>query len=125
MNTYFAVDAQSLPNADDPEIHRALIFIVCDKQRKPKHDILITGVGGGLNDPDRAPFIVMPDGSGDNGSECKNKEERFFDTNIRTKTMKPREVFTVWWSPEEQPARRIETTWRINKITPLAGPPVP
>jgi hypothetical protein len=125
MNTYIAVDAQSLPTADDPEIHCALIFVVCDTQRKPKRDILITGVGGGLNDPDRAPFIVMPDGSGDNGSECKNKEERFFDTNIRTKTMKPREVFTVWWSPKEQPALRIETTWRINKTTPLAGPPIP
>jgi hypothetical protein len=125
VNTYFAVDAQSLPNADDPETHRALILVVCDKQRKPKRDMLITGVGGRLNDLDRAPFIVLPDGRGDNGSECKNDEERYFGTNIRSKVMKPREVFTVWWSSKDQPARRFETTWRINKTTPLAGPPIP
>lgn len=125
MNTYFAVDAQSLPNADDPVIRRALILVVCDKQRKPKRDFLITGVGGGLNDLDRAPFIVLPDGRGDNGSECKNDEERYFDTNIRSKVMKPREVFTVWWSSKDQPARRFETIWRINKTTPLAGPSIP
>lgn len=52
---------------------------LCGKQRKPKRDILITGVGGRLNDPDRAPFMILHDGSGDNGSECKVDQERYFD----------------------------------------------
>lgn len=123
MNTMFAVEVESLPNPLDEEIHRACLYILCNPERRPVPGIMITGVGGDPNvGLDRWPFMINKDGRGDHGAGFKKPAERFFETNLRSKTMEPLELFTVLWADPEQPARQIETTFRIRSVTPIAGP---
>jgi hypothetical protein len=123
MNMMFAVEIESLPNADDDEIYRAVLYVLCDENRKPVPAIVITGVAGDLGtSSNRTPFIILKDGRGDYGSDFEDPADRFFETNLRSKTIKSQELFTVWWATAEQRARQIETSFRINKTTLLAGP---
>lgn len=123
MNMMFAVEIESLPNADDDETYRAVLYVLCDENRKPVPAIVITGFAGDLGtSSNRTPFLILKDGRGDYGSDFEDPADRFFETNLRSKTIKSQELFTVWWATAEQRARQIETSFRINKTTLLAGP---
>lgn len=123
MNTMLAVEVENLPNAHDVEIHRAILYVLCDPKLKPIPGIMITGVGLDVSgSSDRWPFVILKDGRGDHGKDFNTPVARFFETNFRSKTMKPLELFTVHSPDPERPACQLETTFRIRKITPLAGP---
>lgn len=125
MNAMLAVEVESLPNAYDDEIHRAVLYVLCDSQLKPVPGIMITGVGLDMNgSSDRWPFVILKDGRGDYGRDFNTPLARFFETNLRSRKMKPLELFTVHAPDPERPARQIETTFRIRKTTSLAGPKV-
>jgi len=84
--------------------------------------IVITGVGGDIkSDSNRTPFVILKDGRGDYGSDFAEDSDRFFRTNLRSKTIRPGELFTTWVSDSERPNRTHETSFRIKKVTPLAG----
>ena len=123
MNTMFAVEIESLPNANDDETHRAVLYVLCDENRRAVPGIVITGIAGDLSSSsDRTPFIILKDGRGDYGSDFEDPADRFFETNLRSKTIMPQELFTVCWATAEQRARQIETSFKIAKTTHLAGP---
>lgn len=122
MNTMFEVEVESLPKDHDEEIHCASLYVLCDPDQRPVPDMTITGVGKKLSSSDRWPFLIDKDGLGDHGAAFKTPAERFFETNLRSKKIEPLELFTVLWADPEQPAREIETTFRIRNVTPIAGP---
>jgi hypothetical protein len=123
MNTMLAVEVESLPNAYNDEVYRAVLYVLCDPKSKPVSGIMITGVGVDVKgSSDRWPFVILKDGRGDYGKDFNSPLARFFETNLRSKTMKPLELFTVHSPDPEQVARQIETTFRIRKTTALAGP---
>jgi hypothetical protein len=123
MNTMLAVEVESLPNAYNDGIDRAVLYVLCDPKLKPIPGIMITGVGLDVSGrSDRWPFVILKDGRGDHGKDFNSPLERFFETNFRSKTMKPLELFTVRSPDPEQPARQIETTFRVRNTTVLAGP---
>lgn len=117
----FAVEVESLD-----KLYRAFLNIACDSRRKPVPDITIAGWGvDPAGSSDRWPFVITKDGVIDNGKSYTTSAERFHETNLRSKTIKPLELFTVLWADKEQPARQIETIFRIRKATPIAGPSLP
>ncbi|SHH26328.1 hypothetical protein [Bradyrhizobium erythrophlei] len=73
------------------------------------------------SDFNRSPFVILKDRRGDYGSDFDDPSERFFRTNLRSKTIRPGELFTTWSADSEQPNRTYETSFRIKKATPLAG----
>jgi hypothetical protein len=118
-----AVEVESLPSVHDSEVHRAVLYVLCDSELKPIPGIMITGVGVDVNgSSDRWPFVILKDGRGDYGKDYNCSLARFFETNLRSKRMKPLELFTVVSPDSERVTRQIETTFRIRKTTPLAGP---
>lgn len=122
MNMMLAVEVESVPTTHDSDHHRALLYVLCDRKRKPAPGIIITGVSGDLTSSERWPFMINNDGRGDLGAAYEDASDRYFETNLRSKTMKPQELFTVTSADPEQPNRQVETTYRIRKTTHIAGP---
>ncbi|MBR0852580.1 hypothetical protein JQ543_32955 [Bradyrhizobium diazoefficiens] len=122
MNMMLAVEIESVRKLPTDEMYRAVLYILCDHNYKPVPAIVITGVAGDIkSDSNRIPFVILKDGRGDYGSEYDDPSERFFRTNLRSKIIRPGELFTTWWSTAEQPHRINETSFKIKKATPLAG----
>ena len=122
LKTMLVVEIESLPTAKDPEIHEAVLYVLCDQARMPAPGIMITGVGGEMASSERWPFFINKDGRGDWGAACESESERFFETNLRCKPMKVSELFTVFGADPDWPGKQIETTFRIRKTTAIAGP---
>lgn len=121
MNMMLAVEVESIRKLQTDNLYRAVLYILCDDNFKPVPGIVITGIAGDIkSDANRTPLAVLKDGRGDYGSDLEDPD-RFFRTNLRSKTIRPGELFTTWWAKSEQPDRTHETPFRIKKVTPLAG----
>ncbi len=122
MNTMLAVEVESIRKLRTDDLLRAVLYILCDEDFKPVPGIVITGIAGDIkSDLNRTPLVILKDGRGDYGSDFEDPSERFFRTNLRSKIIRPGELFTTWWAKPEQPNRTYETSFRIKKATPLAG----
>jgi hypothetical protein len=121
MNTFYAVKVQSKPKPGE-EIQRAFMHVLCDSERKPVAGIVITGVYGDVGvSANRYPFVILKDGQGDYGSSAEGELDRFFQTNFRTKSIVPGELFSSTSADPDQPAKEITTTYQIVEVEPLTG----
>lgn len=119
MNMMLAVEVESVRKLHTDKLYRAVLYILCDVNFKPVPGIVITGIAGDIkSDANRTPLVILKDGRGDYGSDFEDPSDRFFKTNLRSKTIRPGELFTTWWT---QANRTYETSFRIKKATPLAG----
>jgi hypothetical protein len=122
MNMMLAVEVESIRKVQTDDLYRAVLYILCDDNFRPVPGIVITGIAGDIkSDANRTPLVILKDGRGDYGSDFEDPSDRFFRTNLRSKTIRPGELFTTWWATPEQPNRTYETAFRIKKATPLAG----
>jgi len=123
MNTMLAVEAESVRKLRTDELYRCTLYILCDDNFKPVPGVVVTGISGDLkSESNRIPLVILKDGRGDCGSDYEDEHDRFFRTNLRSRTIRPGELFTVWWKNKlQQRNREIETSYRITKVTPLAG----
>jgi hypothetical protein len=122
MNMMLAVEVESIRKLATDDQYRAVLYILCDENFKPVPGIVITGVGGDIkSESNRTPFVILKDGRGDYGSDFDDPSDRFFRTNLRSKYIRPGELFTTWTADSEQPTGTSETSFRIRKVTPLAG----
>ncbi|OSJ13747.1 hypothetical protein BST63_18875 [Bradyrhizobium canariense] len=122
MNTMLVIEVESVRKLQSDILFRAVMYVLCDRNLRVVPGIVITGVAGDIrSDADRTPFVILKDGRGDYGSDYDEDAERFFKTNLRTKAIRQGELFTVWWSEPDQPSRTHEATFRIKKVTPIAG----
>jgi hypothetical protein len=114
----YAVKVEEMSAAADYAPERAVLHIVCDQGMRANPNLVIFGVGGDIRDADRTPLMILKDGHGDYGSYCEGPS-RHFQTNIRDKVIKPREMFTVHWQDEDRPHRQMASTFRIMEVHAL------